>query len=76
MAKHIWTGVGIAVGIALWPVVLPVLVIGLIASAFKGAADRQPKQTVEPILGDLRAEQLAIVQQRNREYFESIYRKS
>jgi hypothetical protein len=44
MGRLILLGVGIAIGIALWPFVLPLLLIALIISAIRQSSDKGKKQ--------------------------------
>lgn len=46
MIKHIWTGLGIAIGVALWPIVLPVLVLTLLVACVAEA--RKQQQSTKP----------------------------
>ena len=99
--NYVLQGVGIAVGIALWPVALPAVAIALIVAAAKrksepepmteitcapGTADvitpeviAAPRTSAGPQLPVLpktwKAQQMAIVNERNRRFFENNYRK-
>ena len=75
-------GMGMALGLALWPVALPVLLIAGLMAAAKGA--KQPAapdavrtlepETLPPVIPGLREQHLAIVTERNRQHLENTYR--
>jgi hypothetical protein len=49
--KYIWTGLGIAIGVALWPIVLPVFILTLIFVCISDA-QKQPKPPTKPTRKD------------------------
>ena len=104
--NYVLQGVGIAVGIALWPVALPAIAIALIVACARGTAAKRksepkpmPEITCAPGTADVitpeviaaprtyagpqlpvlpktwKAQQMAIVNERNRRFFENNYRK-
>lgn len=94
--NYILQGVGIAVGIALWPIAIPAVAIALIVAAAKNKPDPEPMTeiTTDVITPEViapprtyggpqlpgftkawKAQQMAIVAERNRQFFENNYRK-
>lgn len=99
--NYVLQGVGIAVGIALWPVALPAVAIALIVACARGTAAKRksepepmPEITADVITPEViaaprtyagpqlpvlpktwKAQQMAIVNERNRRFFENNYRK-
>lgn len=86
MARFFFTGVGIAMGIALWPVMLPLLaVVAIFGGLMRGKrTPAAPQASVTQASGDVwntsslleneRVKAMAIVDARNREYLERCYR--
>ena len=78
--NYVMRGVGMAIGLALWPITLPVAAVVAIGAMVQAGSrdDAEPAQTqwqpdaVEPapMLGGLRAEALAVVTESNREHLE------
>ena len=74
-------GMGMALGLALWPVALPVLLIAGLVAATKG--QQQPPapdavltvgtEPLPPVIPGLREQHLAIVTERNRQHLENTY---
>lgn len=94
--NYVLQGVGIAVGIALWPVALPAVAIALIVAAAKRKSESEPMPEITadvitpeviaaprtyagpqlPVLPKTwKQQQMAIVNERNRQFFENNYRK-
>lgn len=82
MGGLILRGVGMAIGLALWPVALPVAAVMGVAAAMRAQSSEPQQQAVEPstwepepiepgpVLPGLREQQLALVTERNREHLE------
>ena len=86
MGRLILRGMGLAIGLALWPLALPVAVLVGLGVAIKAAADPQDgccgdvppspgypladEPVFTPQLGDAKARALAVVAEVNREHLE------
>ena len=94
--NYVLQGVGIAVGIALWPIAIPAVAIALIVAAAKHKSDPEPMPEITtdlitpeviapprtyagpqlPVLPkSWKAQQMAMVAERNRQALEANYRK-
>ena len=84
MGGLILRGVGMAIGLALWPITLPVAVVVLVGAAIRGQPSESlnkgqqqaitdwqpPAPEPGPVMPGLREQHLAIVTERNREHLE------
>ena len=82
-------GMGMALGLALWPIALPVFLLLGLAAALRGDLKGEPDccgavppspgprlmdDPTTPVIPGLMEQQLAIVTERNRQHLENTYR--
>lgn len=74
--KWLWRGLGVGIGLACWPLLIPLLLLCLLGAIIKRAAPLPPPSPPSPgpqrpyMLRELRAIELAKVERRNRDHLE------